>query len=181
MPRYAALLRSVNVGKRSLSMKELQSVGEEIGLGEVRTLLRTGNLLFSSPERNVPKLQRALEEKTHARTGLRTTVFVRSAAAWSEIVRSNPFEEYAREDPSHLVVVLLKKGTTPGALEGLRRSLQGRETVQLGSESVYATYPDGLGRSWLTLDRIERALGAAGTARNWNTVLRIQRVLADGR
>lgn len=42
---------------------------------------------------------------------------------------------------------------------------------------VYLSYPDGSGRSRLTLDYLERHLGVTGTARNWRTVQRLAGLL----
>jgi len=38
---------------------------------------------------------------------------------------------------------------------------------------IFAVYPDGIGRSRLTMAVIEKHLGVRGTARNWNTVLKL--------
>ena len=40
-------------------------------------------------------------------------------------------------------------------------------------KQAYFVYPDGMGRSKLTIAMIEKALGTRGTARNWNTVLKL--------
>jgi uncharacterized protein (DUF1697 family) len=43
---------------------------------------------------------------------------------------------------------------------------------------AYIVYPDGIGRSRLTNQLIEKMLGTRGTGRNWNTVLKLD-ALAD--
>jgi uncharacterized protein (DUF1697 family) len=43
---------------------------------------------------------------------------------------------------------------------------------------VYLSYPNGSGRTRLTLDYIERTLGVTGTARNWRTVQRLATLVA---
>ena len=40
----------------------------------------------------------------------------------------------------------------------------------VAGQEVYVSYPNGQGRSKLTLDYFERALGIKGTMRNLNTV-----------
>ena len=49
---------------------------------------------------------------------------------------------------------------------------QAAEAEDAGREG-YFVYPDGMGRSKLTPNLIEKHLGGAGTARNWNTVLKV--------
>jgi uncharacterized protein (DUF1697 family) len=38
-------------------------------------------------------------------------------------------------------------------------------------------YPEGIGRSKLTIQKIEKTLGTRGTARNWNTVLKLAELM----
>ena len=45
--------------------------------------------------------------------------------------------------------------------------------IAAGRANLYIVYPDGIGRSKLTLGLIERTLGLRATAQNWNTVMKI--------
>jgi uncharacterized protein (DUF1697 family) len=45
--------------------------------------------------------------------------------------------------------------------------------VETVGKQLYAVYPDGQGRSKLTIKVIESKLGTQGTARNWNTALKV--------
>ena len=107
------------------------------------------------------------------RFGLKTDFFVRSAGEWMELIRENPFAKDARDDPSHLLVLPLKNAPKAGAVEALRGAIKGRETIAAKGRQLYAVYPDGIGRSKLTIATIEKALGTRTTGRNWNTVLKL--------
>lgn len=49
MKKYVALLRGINIGgKNKIKMSELKSAFEMAGLTEVRTVLNSGNIIFSS-------------------------------------------------------------------------------------------------------------------------------------
>jgi uncharacterized protein (DUF1697 family) len=49
---YVALLRGVNnAGARRVAMADLRSLFEQLGFGDVRTLLNSGNVVFSTPEK----------------------------------------------------------------------------------------------------------------------------------
>ena len=49
MKRYAALLRGINQsGKNKISMSDLKKAFCDIGFSEVRTILNSGNVLFSA-------------------------------------------------------------------------------------------------------------------------------------
>ena len=103
-----------------------------------------------------------------------TKFFVRSAKEWEALVGHNPFSRDAETDPSKVVVVCLEHAPATRAVEALQSSIAGPELIRARGKQAYAVYPDGIGRSRLTLSAIEKALGARGTARNWNTVLRLR-------
>lgn len=109
----------------------------------------------------------------------RAEVFVRDADAWAAAIAANPFEELAKADPSHLLLLTLKGAPAAGALEDLRAVIKGPEAVEVRGHEAYVTYPDGIGRSKLTIPVIERRLGHAATGRNWNTVLKLENALRD--
>ena len=48
MTRYAAFLRGVNLGKRTVKSAELKAAFEAMGFGNVKTLLASGNVLFDA-------------------------------------------------------------------------------------------------------------------------------------
>ena len=60
MGRFVVLLRGVNVGKgNKVPMAEFRATLEGLGHGSVRTLLNSGNAVFSSASRNTAKLATA--------------------------------------------------------------------------------------------------------------------------
>lgn len=176
-----ALLRAVNVsGSGKLAMADLRAFLEAMGLEDVRTLLQTGNAVFGGGSAAAAELEAGLEREARARLGLDTTFFIRGAAEWREMIAANPFPREAARDPTRTVALLLKDASEEAKLEDLRAAIGGRETVAAIGRTLYALYPDGQGRSKLTLTLIERKLGTRATARNWNTVLKIA-VLAEER
>ena len=80
MTVHIGLLRGVNVGGRTqVAMADLRAMMAELGLGEARTLLQSGNVVFRSSRRKGAALERALEVGASDRLGLRTDFFVRTA------------------------------------------------------------------------------------------------------
>ena len=96
---------------------------------------------------------------------------------WEAIVRGNPFRREAEDDPAHLVATVLADAPVAEAWGSLRAAIVGRERLAAGERHAYIVYPDGIGRSKLTAQLIERHLGVRGTSRNWNTVCALQRLL----
>jgi uncharacterized protein (DUF1697 family) len=102
-----------------------------------------------------------------------TDYFVRTAQEWSAIIAANPFPSEAKRDPGRLVMMCLKDAPPPAAVKALQAAIKDREVVKARGAQAYFLYPDGMGRSKLTIGLIERMLGTRGTARNWNTVTRL--------
>lgn len=168
-----ALLRAVNVGGRAMvAMADLRAMLVDLGFAGARTLLQSGNLVFRSTAGGA-KLEALLQAELAKRFGLRTDVFVRTAAEWTEIVAANPFPEAAERDPGHLLVMPCKEAPSAAAVRALQASIAGSERVRAVGKQAYLVYPDGIGRSKLTMAKVERGLGTHGTGRNWNTVLKL--------
>jgi uncharacterized protein (DUF1697 family) len=173
-----ALLRAVNVGGRSLKMADLVSLASDLGFAQPRTLAQSGNLVFETQDAPDAALERRMEAAASARFGFAIDFVVRSAAEWRTVIAKNPFLDAARDDPSHLLVMPLKTAPPKGALDALRAAIKGREEVALAGRDAYMVYPDGIGRSKLTIQVIERHLRTRGTARNWNTALKLAAMAA---
>jgi uncharacterized protein (DUF1697 family) len=172
-----ALLRAINLaGLKSVSMADLKAMLAKLGFDGARSLLASGNLVFAASDR-VPasaKLESLLEAEATKRLKLETDFFVRSAAEMRAMVGRNPFPAEAKRDPGHLVALFLKGAVDEARIEALRAAIVGREQVAGVGREVFAFYPDGIGRSKLTMALIERKLGVRGTGRNWNTVLKLE-------
>jgi uncharacterized protein (DUF1697 family) len=177
MAAYVALLRAVNLaGKNQISMADLRAVAQNAGLGEPRTLLNSGNLLFESGARGSAGLEKLLETALARELELVTPVVVRSVAEWRVAVASNPFPAQALREPGKLLLMPLKGKPVASKVTELVRAIVGREQVKAAGSALYLVYPDGVGRSKLTSALIEKKIGVSGTARNWNTV---QKLLAQ--
>jgi uncharacterized protein (DUF1697 family) len=169
-----ALLRAVNVGGRSLKMAELAAFMRDLGFADAKTLLQSGNLVFSSGGDGGEALERRFESEAEKRLALPTDFIVRGAREWFALIDNNPFSEEAKSDPAHLVVAPLKAAPASGALEALQAAIVGRERVAIVGREAYLVYPDGIGNSKLTLAIIEKKLNVRTTMRNWNTVLKLE-------
>ena len=179
MSRFVALLRGVNVGgNKGVPMSGLKAVAEGLSLGNPRTLLQSGNLVFSSEGQTVAALEMALERGIQAKLGVETAVCVRTAAEWSALIEANPFPQEAKADPSHLLLVAFKSPPDASGPEKIAAAYQGPEPIAVVREHAFIVYPDGIGRSKLSNALLGRHLGQ-GTGRNWNTVLKLQAMLAE--
>lgn len=173
MTRHAALLRSVNLGPtRRLKMDALRGIASAVTASDVSTVAHTGNLIFDSAAK-AEELETRLEAAIESAFGFKTLVFVRSAAHMAALVEANPFPDQARDDPAHLVAMVMRTAPTPDQLAAARAAIVGPEEIEATGSDVYIRYPVNIGQSKFTSSVIERKLGASGTARNWNTVLKV--------
>jgi uncharacterized protein (DUF1697 family) len=178
MPSFVALLRGINVGgKVMVPMAELRAFFVSAGYADARTLLQSGNVVFSAASGTSALLEKQLEPALGKAFGREINLFVREARAWKKIVAENPFVDEAANDPGRLVVFCLRAMPEAKALAALKAAIAGREVFRSGSACLYIHYPDGQGDSKFTHALIQRKLGVEGTARNWNTVLKIAALL----
>jgi uncharacterized protein (DUF1697 family) len=175
---HVALFRALNVGGRKATSAELRALAADLGLGDARTLLQSGNLVFRTP-RIGAELEAEIEQAFAARFGFASDVLARSARQWRAVVSANPHAEMAERDPSHLVVMALKAAPSAEGVAALKAAIPGRETIAAVGRELFIAYPDGIGDSRLTGAVIERRLGVRGTARNWNTATKLAAMLDD--
>jgi uncharacterized protein (DUF1697 family) len=179
MQTYLAFPRAINVGGHAkIAMGDLRDFLTVLGFIGAKTLLQSGNLAFGS-EREIPDLAELLAREAKSRLGLETDFLTRTQAEWQALIAANPFPAEAKQDPSHLLVVLLDRVPTNAAIDALKAAIKGSELVTCVGREAYVVYPDGIARSRLTLAVIEKMLGRRGTGRNWNTVLKLADLAAS--
>lgn len=172
--KHVALLRAVNLaGYNKVGMADLKALVAGLGFADAQTLLQSGNIVFSGGRRTTAALEQMLERAAATQLGLETDFFVRTGKEWHAVIDANPFPREAKDDPSHLLAVILKDEVSAATVTELQKAIVGREVVRAKGRCAYVVYPDGIGRSKLTTAMIEKKLGTRGTARNWNTVLKL--------
>jgi uncharacterized protein (DUF1697 family) len=167
-----ALLRGINIGSRQrVSMPELRALLEELGYGNVRTLVQSGNVVFTSraaPATLEGKLERAIEE----RLGVDPKVVVRTRDELAAVIEANPFPELA-DAPKNLHVTFLAGEPDAEAVGKLEEADVGDDRIAFRGREIYIAYANGMGRSELAKQLGRAKLGVAATDRNWNTVTKL--------
>jgi uncharacterized protein (DUF1697 family) len=169
--RYVALLRGINVGKaRQIGMPRLAEVLTARGHANVRTHLRSGNVVLDSPLAEgelVADLEEAIEEEF----GFAVPVVVRTGAELAAVIDGNPFVTQAT-DPARYLVTFLPAPPARDKVEALPPVEDGGEYLVRGRE-LYLWLPEGITNTPLASWKWDRLLGVAGTGRNWNTVTKL--------
>jgi uncharacterized protein (DUF1697 family) len=178
MTTCMSLFRGINVGgNRIVPMSELKNLHQALGFKDVVTYIQSGNVVFSSDATNPAQLARQIEESFAQKFGFQSQVMVRTSAELQEIIASNPFQNQPEKEPKWVAVLFLTTRPESSALEDLKKTYSGPEEIYLIGQELFVYYPDGIGRSKLTLPLIEKKLKTVGTGRNWNTVLQLQKMM----
>lgn len=175
--RWAAMLRGINLGKRQLKSAELKAVVESLGFTDVKTLLASGNVVFTADDKDAAALERKLHHALFEATGLKSEIFVRSPEEMDAIVAADPFPEATSARPSFVVVVFHRASVDQAAVARLAQSYDGPERMHPIGRELHIDFPDGQGRSNLSPAMAKAKLDPVNTARNWNTVLKIRDAL----
>jgi uncharacterized protein (DUF1697 family) len=175
--RAVAFLRAVNVGGRNrVPMKELRELLESLGLSDVRTYVQSGNVVFTAPSRGAGALANELEKAVADSFGVKANVLLRTKSQLEKVASRHPF---AADDPepTHLHVLFLHDRPTKANIGRLEQDRFLPDRFEVKGQEVFVHYPNGQGRSKLTIDYFERRLDTVGTARNWKTVLTLRDML----
>ena len=179
MATHLALLRGINLGGRNkVPMAELREVVTSLGCSGVTTYIQSGNVLFTTPDRDTGQLASALEAAITGAFGLTVSVVVLSRDDLAQILDRNPYLE--EPNPKLVHVVFLNAELPPDLLDRVQAAESAvaakgsRDTVTAIGPALYLHTPDGFGTSELA-QVVLRILGAPGktgitaTARNWST------------
>jgi uncharacterized protein (DUF1697 family) len=173
VPRYVALLRSVNVaGHGRLAMDELRASFAALGYTDVTTYIQTGNVLFSAGSKSEAGLAAAIEQRLADDFGDSPAVLIRSVADLRRIGRSSPYAK-GGADPARHHVTFLAQLPSKDALHALSLPKSGRDELVVDGKEVYVHTPDGYAHTKYTGTFLERRLGVVSTTRNWNTVTKL--------
>lgn len=174
MPTFVALYRGINVGGHQVPMNKLKSLHEALGLQNVITYIQSGNVVFTSEQTDIVQLTTQIEQSFTQQFSFSAKVMVRTSTELQTIIANNPFQDQPIKEPKWIVVLFLATHPDRTDLEDLQKAHTGPEELHLNGQELYTYYPDGIGRSKLTLSLIERKLKTCGTGRNWNTILKLQ-------
>ncbi len=175
MPNYAALLRGVNVGGRNLvPMADLRAAFASIGYGDARTYLQSGNVVLSAAARNEAALRRSIEHGLAEQLARPFVVLLRTHAELEAVVAGNPFRE---ADGRRLYVMFLDAEPAADRRTGLAALTGEGEAAEIVGRELFIR-TDGIGRSKLSNNNLEKRLSVVGTTRNWNTVNQLLQLTA---
>lgn len=175
MMRYAAFLRGVNLGKRSVKSADLVAAFAGLGFAHPRTLIASGNVLFDTDETDEAALRARIETGLAKAFGFDIGTVLRSMDELAGMIAADPFAGQQESEAQMLYVTFLADPETqrlelPCRLDG------DFEVVKVLPREIFHIAwrkPDGRYTAE-TQNVIWKPFGKKilWTNRNWNTILR---------
>jgi len=172
MPRYAAFLRGVS--PMNAKMPDVKRAFESAGFTEVKTLLSSGNVVFSARAAAEATLERKAEAALLEGLGGGRTflTIVRSIDALRELLGSDPYRAFRLTPAAKRIVTFLRE--KPAAKLALPIEMDRARILSIKGKEIFSAYlPTPKGPVFMTL--IEKTFGKEQTTRTWETVMKVAR------
>ena len=180
--RYVALLRGVNVGRaKRVAMADLRKLVGDLGYSQVRSVLNSGNLVFSGPARPQDEVASEIEEAMVLKLGVASRVLVLDAAELASVIAGNPLLSQASDHARLVAFILASPHGSPEAREaigGLCAQDWHPGAAALGERAAYVWCPDGILDSPAAAALVKQ-LGDTTTSRNWATLLKLHALCTE--
>lgn len=149
------------------SMPELRQCFLAAGFKEVRTVLSSGNVVFSARASALPTLEKKAEQAMLTGLGRTFATIVRPAGYLQQLLASDPFAEFDLDRNAKRVVTFLRHAENQRVALPIERD-GARILKQLATEVFTAYEPHPKGPVFMVL--LERSFGKDITTRTIDTV-----------
>jgi len=168
MTRYAALLRGVS--PMNAKMPELVRAFESAGFSDVKTILASGNVNFTSRASTNAKLQDKAQAAMQKQLGKSFLTIVRELPELAEILASDPYSGFMLPAKSKRVITFLREPPDKAL----------KLPIRLGEACIYSVAGGAAFSAYVASDEgpvfmklIERTFGKDVSTRTWDSVTKI--------
>ena len=154
----------------NLKMPALQAALEEDGFTEVRTLLSSGNVVFSGRRASDTAIENKVVATIEKNVGKTFGVIIRSIEELGALIAAEPYAAFRLPAGSKRVVTFLRKEPEK-KLELPPARFGARIWTVRGREALSSYVQSDKGPVFMTL--IEKTFGKDVTTRTWDTVLKV--------
>jgi uncharacterized protein (DUF1697 family) len=170
MTTWVLLLRAVNLGPTNkLAMADLRGLLTDLGHGDVRTFLNSGNATFTSRRRSAQALATEIEQALQKKLDLRVRACVRTTEQIAAAVEGVPADL-----SGYLAVTVLFDKPKVAALEAVLGRDWSPDIVRGNDTVLYLCVPPGtMNSSKLQNATLEKLLGVSCTARTPATLSKL--------
>jgi uncharacterized protein (DUF1697 family) len=173
MTRYIAFLRAINVGGHTVKMDVLRLQFELLGFSSVETFIASGNVIFESPARNTPTLEKKIERQLHAALGYEVATFIRTEAELVAIANYQPFSPATMKTAQVFAVAFLTDVLDTAAEKKLLAFTTDIDQSHVKGREMYWLSRQKQSESTFSNAKLEKILGQSTTIRGMNTVQRM--------
>ena len=153
-------------------MPELKKAFEAAGFADVKTVLSSGNVVFSARSASEASIQRRAEAAMEERLGHRFLTIVRPVDALREMLADDPYKAFRLAAGSKRIVTFLRE--KPKSKLELPIEMDGARILLMKGSEIFSAYvPSPKGPVFMTL--IEKTFGKELTTRTWETVTKVAR------
>jgi uncharacterized protein (DUF1697 family) len=153
-------------------MSELKQAFEAAGFTDVKTVLSSGNVVFSASPASEASLQRRAEAAMTKRLGRAFLTIVRPVDHLRELLASDPYRRFRLKPGAKRIVTFLRD--RPRSRLALPIEFDGARILSMDGGEIFSAYvPSPRGPVFMTL--IEKTFGKEQTTRTWETVGKIAR------
>lgn len=177
MPRFVALFRGINVGKaKRMAMADLRVLLARLGYTQVKTLLSSGNAVFTAAGA-ASAIARRIRAEVAKELGVDAAVIVKSAAEVAGMIAGNALVKIATDD-SRLLVAAVQDDAALAAAGKIAGRRFGDERIHVGRHAAYLWCAHGILESE-AIGPLFAALEDHCTTRNWGTLKKIHALLEE--
>ena len=165
MTRYVAFLRGVS--PMNAKMADLKECFEKMGFTGVRTILSSGNVVFTGAKKQELNLAKVIESGMAKYLPRSFPVIVRTTNHLLALLKTDPYSDFHISPEAKRVVTFLSQPHKENLL--LPIELDGAKILAMDGAEVFTAYvPHERGPIFMTL--IEKTLGKNVTTRTWDTI-----------
>lgn len=170
MPRYAAFLRGIM--PTNAKMPALKAAFEAAGFTDVKTILGSGNVVFTAARSSEATLERRAEGAMARELGNAFLTIIRPIDVLRELLAADPFAALDVPSGAKRVVTFLRE--PPSAVVTLPVEREGARIHAIVGREVFTSYLPGP-KTPVFMTLIEKTFGKELTTRTWDTVGKIAR------
>ena len=168
--RYIAFLRAINVGGHTVKMDRLRALFESFGFLEVETFIASGNVIFSTPEKDAALLEGQIAAGLQRALGFEVATFIRTDAELAQIAAYQPFDRSAVEAATAFNVAFVSGPLDEKARQKLVSLTTDIDSFATHGREVYWLCRRRQSESAFSNAVLEKTLGIKSTLRGVNTV-----------
>ena len=170
---YIALLRGINVGGSAMmKMTDVKKQFEEASLSDVKTYIQSGNVIFTSSEKDTSKISTKLKKQFQKSFGHNGEIFILTPEELKTALTHCPFEPEKNEAKQLCHLMFLSDKPSTQQVDKLME-MSGKEySFAVHDKVLYYAYSREIAGHRRNIN-FEKVLGVTGTARSWKVISKL--------